>query len=841
MIGLYRAPCVTAAQRVPVCFRVGHILRARSPRLLSSRLNTTHAAPVAVRTHADESGHIEAGPNEAIFFIDNVFPLKLLWLRPIAFLNPNSLFIERIRKQINLPSIAAADPLSTVERALPPKIFTQITEIIPRVKEGGAFIKFSHVSGASKAELEHELAKYLKENPIRPWFNPFGSAGAALVRGRPWIEDLYRLPSSRLKVEFLPTSPGGGAAELTQETLYSLTRRYGKLADIVAQPSESKLLPRYAFVDFSRARYAVMARNCLHGYVVSEAEGGGKNGTLLKLTYDQKTKTHWIKDWVFGHPRIVIPIIAALIATITVIIFDPIRTFFIKSRITPPLHLQDNQVWQWVQTQASKANDMLSFRRRGGVETSEMRAIWEDRQRDIQQIRNWLIESTGTFIVVQGPRGSGKQELILDEVLKDRKYTLLIDCTPIQEAQGDSATINAAAAEVGYRPVFSWMNNISSIVDMATQSTFGAKTGFSETLDGQLGKIFQNTANALKQVALDGKNKDEKDAQMSDDEYLEAHPERRPVVVINNFLHKANEGEMLYDKLADWAAAVTYSNIAQVIFLTADVSYQKTLRKPLPNQAFHSVSLRDCPPEAAKRYVLDHIEPNGDSPGLKENEKEYIDGLDRAVEVLGGRLTDLELLARMIRSGEDPEDAIRQIINQSVADILKVFIIDVNSDERHWSAEQAWFFIKQLGEKEENAALRYNEVLLSGLFKSSGETTIQALEQAELISVGTLNGRPSSIKPGRPVYHAAFKRLSEDKVLCSRLDRSTALQLIAAENENIAKYKEELKVWGSLPKQPSETTQRIKWLLNKLVTSQVKIEKWEKESEAAKKVLQSQY
>jgi hypothetical protein len=71
-------------------------------------------------------------------------------------------------------------------------------------------------------------------------------------------------------------------------------------------------------------------------------------------------------------------------------------------------------------------------------------------------------------------------------------------------------------------------------------------------LDSQLTKIFTNTQTALKQIALDGRKKDDRDANLSDDEYLEAHPERRPVVVIDNFLHKSQEGTVVYDKIAEW-------------------------------------------------------------------------------------------------------------------------------------------------------------------------------------------------------------------------------------------------------------------------------------------------
>jgi hypothetical protein len=181
-----------------------------------------------------------------------------------------------------------------------------------------------------------------------------------------------------------------------------------------------------------------------------------------------------------------------------------------------------------------------------------MEAIWDDQKGNIEQIKTWLMETDETFIIVQGPRGSGKREIVVDQALKHRHNTLVIDCKPIQEARGDSATINAAAAEVGYRPVFSWMNSISGLIDLVAQGTAGMKTGFSETVDSQLAKIWNNTAMALKNIALDSRKKDDKDAHLNDDEWLESHPERRPVVVIDNFLHKSQEGSIVYDKIAEW-------------------------------------------------------------------------------------------------------------------------------------------------------------------------------------------------------------------------------------------------------------------------------------------------
>lgn len=76
--------------------------------------------------------------------------------------------------------------------------------------------------------------------------------------------------------------------------------------------------------------------------------------------------------------------------------------------------------------------------------------------------------------------------------------------------------------------------------------------GFSETLDNQLAKILQTTATALKEIALKDRNKADKDFSLTDDDYLEAHPEKRPVVVVDNFLHKNQESPIVYDKISEW-------------------------------------------------------------------------------------------------------------------------------------------------------------------------------------------------------------------------------------------------------------------------------------------------
>lgn len=129
-------------------------------------------------------------------------------------------------------------------------------------------------------------------------------------------------------------------------------------------------------------------------------------------------------------------------------------------------------------------------------------------------------------------------------------------------------------------------------------------------------------------------------------------------------------------------------------------------------------------------------------------------------------------------------------------------------------------------------------MLLGELFAENGEATLRALEQSELISIGSDKGFPRYIKPGKPVYRAAFQKLVANKTLQGRLDLLILAQLVSKEDSSIKKYELELQLLGSLPKYPWELTSRIEWLLRKIHGSQSKILKLESESAALSKILQ---
>lgn len=118
---------------------------------------------------------------------------------------------------------------------------------------------------------------------------------------------------------------------------------------------------------------------------------------------------------------------------------------------------------------------------------------------------------------------------------------------------------------------------------------------------------------------------------------------------------------------------------------------------------------------------------------------------------------------------------------------------------------------------------------------------LQALEQAEMISVTASNGRPVGIKPGKPVFLHAFRQLAGDHVLAARMDVGLLGEAAKGEANTIAGCENELKLLGELPKQPGEVAGRVQYLLAKIQKSQAAIEAAEAEVAKLKKVLSTEF
>ena len=59
---------------------------------------------------------------------------------------------------------------------------------------------------------------------------------------------------------------------------------------------------------------------------------------------------------------------------------------------------------------------------------------------------------------------------------------------------------------------------------------------------------------------------------VKEEDYLQQHPEAKPVIVIDRFEGKSEINGFVYKELSDWAAMLVQMNIAHVIFLTETVA-----------------------------------------------------------------------------------------------------------------------------------------------------------------------------------------------------------------------------------------------------------------------------
>ncbi|GAA5828532.1 hypothetical protein JCM11251_000838 [Rhodosporidiobolus azoricus] len=776
----------------------------------------------------------------AYLWYNLIFPIRVgIWdIRYLLSRLQQEDLLERIRELV--PKDAEYD--------------VRVESVAPRAKDGGAFVRFSfnvpdsvrhELEGAAaegevseeaqkkrEKDLEEKIARLIEkkaassltESGFRPWFALHRPSKTFLVKGRPWMEDMNRFPSREILVQY-------EGPDIPQEELYEIFRPYGKIHDIIPGAKSARIM-------FSSTRSATSARNCLHAAKVS-ASSAGDATTILRILYAERHHTNYVKDWITSHPRITIPALVALLGTISYAIFDPIREFFIQSKIEGTFDADQWVVVRWLKKETL---GRLGFtgKQVGTLENATATGIEKEREEAKQQLEGWLKDVPDTFIVVTGPRGSGKTALV-DEVLADGKNILTIDCDALlKNARSDTKLLTALADATGYWPQFVLASSLNNLIDLASMGLIGQKAGFASTLDVQLKAILEVTSAALSSIAAasraraaallassssrresahsraqiasqlrtDGVRDGRIDAvagngimselgegvegpaagvtsqagegekvkivgprsaelvkdvantealrRKSEDEAGEGEMpppllERLPVVVIKGFSGKGEaKQELLYDVLSEWAAVLTENQVAHVIFTSDASTVTKPLAKALPSRPFNMITLTDASPEASLQYV---------SAKLSSFDATLPPEAFPLVAQLGGRQTDLELLVQKVRAGQSIDEAIDGMLDREATSLRKNLFGDDEEEAKalKWSRDQAWALVKGLSEKGE---LKYSETLLTTF--GGDDTALRALESASLISVHHVNGRPSTIRPGKPVYRSALERLIAD-------------------------------------------------------------------------------
>ncbi|KAJ1542923.1 mitochondrial escape protein 2 [Cladochytrium tenue] len=487
------------------------------------------------------------------------------------------------------------------------------------------------------------------------------------------------------------------------------------------------------------------------------------------------------------------------------------RIFFVTNHLVErfSLHKYSNILLHWLAEARSYVTELIYgaeiVRQKEAAPSSKLLA---ERAEQEKKLLTFLKETPETIMLVTGPKGTGKSGLVHDAA-KTEPYKLVINCEEFINLP-DHQLLNTFAKQVGYFPVFGWLVSAGSIIDTLTASLTGTKAGFSSTTDGSVRKMLEILTIAISRLTAAEKAK------------LAKHVERQraaqaanpsapvdplpdieyPVIIVEGYLAKENaRQQFMYDILTEWAALLAEYHIAQVVFVSNNPAALKHIGRALPTKTVENIALADASSDSALAYVRRRL-------GLLEAPPALV----RAVDALGGRLTDLDLLIQKIhasaKSGDASAASLDQVVAASFADIVVRTVTEVRKVGLHedavreagsasaaaaaaaqgWTPVQMWRIVQALAKAEE---VSYDEMRTHPVFKGD-EAPILAIERAGLISVSLYNGRPYSIRAGRPVYRSAFAALLADEKYAAVMSSKLAKSLIADEEAKLRHAEEEL-------------------------------------------------
>ncbi|KAA1129477.1 mitochondrial escape protein 2 [Puccinia graminis f. sp. tritici] len=617
-----------------------------------------------------------------------------------------------------------------------------------------------------------------------------------------------------------------------------------------------------AHVTLDGIRPAAIARSCLHG--LTYRAGPSSSSTRIRILYSPRVHAKTARDWLGSHPKIVLPILALLLGGISYTFFEPIRQFFIKSHIAGTFDLQQNAVFSWLQKETV---GRLGFGRdlSGGTDLAGS-AVEKERGDAVRELNTWLSGTPGTFFVVLGPKGSGKSQVV-QSVLNERGFvvrgslymfkgfsaqttalsmkrnSLVIDCASlIQDATNDDVVIANLAKSLGYFPQFSFFASVNNAIDMAAAGLVGQKVGFSSSPEDQMHQILDTAEKALRDLAKEasinrqhhhanqthevGNAESEKESiarlfqqvieSIPLSGYLTDKTSDAPVVVLKDFsINASAKHQVLWDCLASWACRLTESGTAHVIFTSENSGALKPLTQAFSTRPVRSIVLTDASTDSALQYVSKRLstDPNRKSTVLAKD--------SALIQIVGGRLTDLDLLVQKIESGLDVERAIEEIVRQSMEEIKRKCFVHGGHDQSKmlpWANHQVWDLIKRLSS--------HDEVPLYPILSETFDddlSVLSALELTDLITLSTHENGETMIRVGKPVYRTAIERLLSHKHFAATHDLNWAKRRMKRAEELIESKLHELIELGKLfPTIYTVGSDRQSWLFGSTLPAQIR-------------------
>jgi len=645
---------------------------------------------------------------EGVLWVNHLYPIKVsrLDFRSLLFHIP---ITERLRN-----------------------MFPKDVEIISfekRIKEGGAYIHFRYKGEESVEEVAQRLRLLFRAEKNHFHFAS-RPASCKLVRGKPFVDDIdFRIPSSTLRVTFK-------GAEVSIDDLYRLFRPYGHIRDIYYIPSQpSKDGPRQAIVVFKRMEGAIATRNCLHNKYFPEF------GSTLYLDYESLMRINMLKDQFSKHPKIMIPLAGILATLFTILLFNPLREYFMDRKLSEVFYFNDDD------------------------------DEWQDRVE--QKVLNTHFNfPPNSIVMISAPKGSGKSSLI-DKVLEGRDNTLLIDCN--QEVNNsDEEFIENFSKDIGFFPSYSAYSNVSGVIDaiIPTGKAFHSTTSY------QLATILKLLDNVL----------DKKERHFPQDPH---QPYHYPLIVLDGFfgmiaaMENKEKANVIMDSVIQWAITSTQRGHAHVVFLSSDPFAGDILKKYLDNRGggqISTIQLGDVNPTMAKAYIKKRA-----GKGIEESD------LDVIVDTLGGRYYDLNSLAQRLISGESVSRSLNTMISRAVSEIrAEGFGLSKRNegkqskDSMKWTRPQLWETIKLIAD---STFVSYDHLLFNVFM--GDETSLNNLIISGILRFQNIDNE-RMVTAYSPLYTSAFKQMVNDIEFAVGIDILVQKSRIEEEMAKLNKVEDEL-------------------------------------------------
>lgn len=127
-----------------------------------------------LKVEENATGHIITKPNEAVLFFDSTWPRPLRGC-PLSAAVSDALIVDLfplklatiltgrwqadrdltgVLQRSETRALGLLDPVRLVKGAIPDGLPIRVTEILPRLKDGGAFVKFEHGPDIDPSEIE---------------------------------------------------------------------------------------------------------------------------------------------------------------------------------------------------------------------------------------------------------------------------------------------------------------------------------------------------------------------------------------------------------------------------------------------------------------------------------------------------------------------------------------------------------------------------------------------------------------------------------------------------------------------------------------------------------------